>query len=107
MAKRRKCSHCKKAPALRLKELCGCCEMILDGAFPDGHRPACWPMTSVALAVGTSLKELKAAHEIDRKAGVPTDYDHRGRPILRDRAHRKAYCRAHGAVDYDGGYGDA
>ena len=102
----KKCSRCRKALALRLKALCGICELVLNGGGPDGHRPSCWPMTSIAAAVGTNPKELAAVREIDRKAGVPTDYDGRGRPILRDRAHRKRYLRAHGMHDQDGGYGD-
>lgn len=62
-------------------------------------------MVSRALGLSTD-RDLAKAREVDRKAGVPTDYDAKRRPILRDRAHRRAYMRAHGAHDNDGGYGD-
>lgn len=104
MAKRKRCTHCKKAPALRLKALCGVCEMVLDGDIPGGHAPSGWPMVSRAAAVHPN--EIPAAMEHDQKAGVPTSYDRRGRPIFTDRGHRKRYLRSWGMHDQEGTYGD-
>ena len=66
--------------------------------------PGCWPMVSEACAVHTS--QIAEATEIARKKGVPTEYDKIGRPILTDRGHRRAYNKAFGLRDNNGGFGD-
>ncbi len=40
------------------------------------------------------------------KRGVPTEFLPDGRPVMRSRAHQKAYLRAYGFRNNDGGYGD-
>ncbi len=103
MGKSKTCRRCRKAPPLRLKEVCGICELVEDGrgVVPGGHSSAVWPAKSISLAVGTNPKELAAAREIDRKAGVKTEYDAKGRPIFTDATHKKRYVKAHEAYDYD------
>ena len=63
------------------------------------------PVHSEALAVHPSLIE-EAAKDAQAK-GVPTEFDSSGRPIFRDRAHRKAYCEQYAYFDRSAGYADA
>ena len=100
--KRRKCPTCKGK--LNLIGECHLCEMFSTGATPGGHAPSGWPMVSRAAAVHPN--EIPAAMEHDQKAGVPTSYDRRGRPIFTDRGHRKRYLRSWGMHDQEGTYGD-
>jgi len=74
------------------------------GGVPGGHGLGCWPMASDAAAVHPS--RVEEARESARAKGVPTDFDQHGRPVFRDRGHRRAYLRAYGYHDRDGGYGD-
>lgn len=82
-----------------------------DKAFPDkpigefgGQLPGCWPMASEGMAVHP--EQIKDAMERDHKQGVPTNYDGEGRPVFRDRDHRKRYLRSYAVHDNNGGYGD-
>ena len=63
-----------------------------------------WPMRSDALAVHPN--QIEAAKARDAAHGIQTDYDHMGRPILRDRDHRRRMLRSFGYHDNDGGYSD-
>lgn len=62
------------------------------------------PIVSDALAVHP--RQVQEATEDAARKGVPTEFLSDGRPILRTRAHRKAYLRAYGFHDKHGGYGD-
>lgn len=83
-----------------------------DRAFPDQDlaaapgtdRPGCWPMTSEAAAVHP--KQVVEATRGAAERGVPTHFDRLGRPVFTSRAHRKAYLKAYGFRDNNGGYGD-
>ncbi len=80
-----------------------------DEAFPNkpiASEAACFfkPIESTALAVKPS--QIAEAKAIAESRGVPTDFTPDGRPILRTRAHRKAYLRSRGMFDRSGGYGD-
>ena len=87
-------------------------EEEFNAALPDkplGGAPgaqATWnkPILSDGLAVVP--KRIKEAEAKCLKHGVPTDFTTDGRPVLRTRAHRKAYLKAYGYHDNDGGYGD-
>lgn len=70
-----------------------------------GNRPWSRPLASDALAVHP--KQVKEATDDAAKKGVPTDFDSLGRPLFRDRNHRKRYCQAYGFYDRDAGYSDA
>lgn len=59
-----------------------------------------------SFAMGVNPDQVPQAMETDRKLGVPTSYTADGQPIMRDRQHRKAFLRAHGKRDNQGGYGD-
>lgn len=65
---------------------------------------ALWPIVSDAAAIHPD--QIPEAREYDRQHGVPTEYTRDGQPVFTDRAHRKAYCEAHGLYDRNGGYGD-
>jgi hypothetical protein len=56
-----------------------------------------WPMKSIAAAV--SPDQVQDAMEIDRRAGVPTEYTKHGEPIWRNPGHRKRYLKAHNLYD--------
>ena len=75
----------------------------IRGRGPD--TPAWWPKRSNALAVHPSqrLQFMKFAAE----HGVPTDFDHRGRPEFESAGHQKRYAELEGAHDFDGGYNGA
>jgi hypothetical protein len=63
-----------------------------------------WPILSDA--VGVHPDQVKEAEAHARKHGVPTDFTPDGRAVLRDKAHRKAYCELIEHYDRNGGYGD-
>jgi len=71
----------------------------------NGLTAAEWPIHSHALAVHPSQR--KEYEEFSEKHGVKTDFDEKGKPVFRTRKHRKEYCKLIGALDLDGGYGDA
>lgn len=81
-----------------------------DRLFPprpagDGSGLIGWkPVVSDALAVHPG--QVAEATEDAKRKGVPTDFLPDGRPILRSRQHRRAYLKAYGFHDNDGGYGD-
>ena len=57
------------------------------------------------LAVHPSQCDEAEAHA--KKRGVPTEFERKsGRPRFLSRAHQKAYCKAYGVHNLDGGYGD-
>lgn len=69
-----------------------------------GNRPWSRGQKSVALAVHPS--QVKEATEDATAKGVPTDFTEDGRPVFRDRDHRRRYHKAYGFYDRDAGYGD-
>jgi hypothetical protein len=40
-----------------------------------------------------------------KRVGVPTEFTPTGEPVFVSRAHQKAFVKAHGMHNYDGGYG--
>ncbi len=64
-----------------------------------------YPFASDALAEHPD--NVQAAYELSVKAGIPTQFDGDGRPILTSRAHKRDYCKLQNVFDRDGGYGDA
>jgi hypothetical protein len=64
-----------------------------------------WPMMSDAMAVHPSL--IAEAERDAAAKGVPTEFTKDGRPILRDREHRKRFMMSQGFFDRSAGYGDA
>lgn len=71
-----------------------------------GGKHPCGTYPFASSAAGVHPDEVAAMREIDKKAGVPTDYDSDGDPIMRSRVHRKNYCRVHGLHDRNAGYSD-
>lgn len=63
-----------------------------------------WPLPSLAMAVHPDQIPEYARH--DAQHGVPTAYDHTGRPVFTSRKHRKQYALSYGYHDRDGGVGD-
>ena len=75
------------------------------GADIFGGTPANgWPILSDAM--GVHPRQRQKAYEESVAKGVPTEFAHDGRAILRDRTHRAKFIKALGDHDHDGGYGD-
>lgn len=79
------------------REKCLICEMLATGETPGGTMTNGWPLKSEALAVHP--KQRAEAEADARKKGVPTEFDRAGRPVFRDRGHRKKYLKAYCVVD--------
>lgn len=73
-------------------------------AAPRAETEWARPIHSDALGVHPS--QVNAFRQAAARAGVPTDFDSKARPILRSREHRRRYLRHRGVIDGDGGYGD-
>lgn len=70
-----------------------------------GNQPACWPMTSDALAVHP--EQIPAVRARNRRHGVRgVEYNAKGQAILADRAARRDLMALEGYHDNQGGYGD-
>ena len=79
--------------------------LVEVGASTQGTNGiARWPIHSDAMGVHPS--QIPAAQQALRAAGVHTDYDREGRPILTDASHRKRHAEALGFYDRNGGYRD-
>ncbi len=76
----------------------------LNGQAPYGPPTKGWPIHSDAL--GYHPKQIPEAIAHLEKLGVPTEIDPLGRPVLRDRDHRRRVMKALHVHDNDGGYGD-
>lgn len=74
------------------------------------HRSApqtssCWPMMSDA--AGVHPEQCGKAYEESVRIGAPTRFHpETGQAIFESRGHRRAYLRAKGMFDRNGGYGD-
>lgn len=68
------------------------------------HEIARWPYASDAM--GVRPEDIPRAQAILAEHGVKTEYTETGEAIMRDKAHRKAHCRALGFWDRDAGYSD-
>lgn len=75
-----------------------------NGEIVGGMPLKGYPFVSEAMAVHPD--QIPEAREHAIKNGVPTDFDSEGRPVVRDRQHKKELCRALGYFDRDAGYGD-
>jgi hypothetical protein len=62
------------------------------------------PKLSEALAVHPD--QVPEAVEDAKRKGVPTRFEADGRPVITSRAHQKAYLKAYGFHNRDGGFGD-
>jgi hypothetical protein len=67
----------------------------------SGENPG-WPMVSTA--AGVHPDEVPKMQEIDRKAGIKTQYTADGDPIFRSPGHRKKYLKTHKLIDRSGYY---
>jgi hypothetical protein len=69
------------------------------------NTPGSWPMKSDAAGVHPS--QIREASEEMSRLGVPTRFDSdTGQAIFESRMHRRAFLRAKGMYDRNGGYGD-
>lgn len=71
---------------------------------PGGHLPACWPMTSEALACDPS--QVGEMNERNRAAGIGARYTPAGDCVIGSRGDRKKLLKREGFHDNSGGYGD-
>lgn len=63
-----------------------------SGECPFGPALTGWPIHSLALGYHHTQREEATAHLA--KLGVPTEIDPQGRPVLRNREHRRALLKA-------------
>lgn len=69
------------------------------------NTPGAWPMKSDAAGVHPS--QAGEAYEESARLGVPTRFDSEtGQAIFESRSHRRAFLRAKGMYDRNGGFGD-
>ena len=79
-------------------------EPLNEDGIPGGTQLTGWPIVSDALKVHPKRRQEAIDDAIAKH--VPTEFTPMGQPILRDRAHRRAYLKAYGFHDNSGGYGD-
>ncbi len=81
-------------------------QKLLERNRPVAGDSLCgWkPLVSDALAVHPD--QVPEATESARRHDVPVEFQPDGRPILSSRSRRKAYLKAYGFRDNQGGYGD-
>lgn len=77
---------------------------LTDGDFGGLSGKSTRPKLSEALAVHP--KQVEEATASAKAKGVPTEFTPDGRPVIRSRAHQKAYLKAYRYYNKDGGYGD-
>ena len=78
--------------------------MQVKGSQKRPARCDCWPMASYA--AGVSPDEIPEMRKIDTAAGIKTDYNSDGEPILTGPQHRKNYLELHGMYDRNAGFSD-
>jgi hypothetical protein len=71
--------------------------------FSKQRRCDTYPYASYA--VGISPDEVPAQMKLDKAAGVPTNYDKGGDPIMTSRGHRKKYLKHIGFHDRNSYFG--
>ena len=59
-----------------------------------------WPLHCETLAVNPN--QIEAQKEVDRRCGVPTEYDKIGRPIMTGMMHYRRYKRLNEVFDKSG-----
>ena len=72
--------------------------------FPGGVSPAGYPFDCYALGVHPDQRE--SAMRKCAEAGVPTEYNESGDPVIRNPGHYRAFKKQQGFFDKDAGYGD-
>lgn len=66
-----------------------------------------WQKPVVSDGMGCTPRRIKDFEELTAKHGFPTDFTtHRGRPIVKNRAHRRQLMRMLKVHDNNGGYSD-
>jgi hypothetical protein len=58
-------------------------------------------------SLGVNKRQIKAAAQSLVDAGIPTQFDKKGRCIVESRQHQVEICKHMGFVNYDGGYRDS
>lgn len=99
-------TKCKKCGGTILQTKCNICELLRVGQTFTGVEVARQNNPNKSRALKVRAKDAAKAEADARAKGVPTRFDREGHPLFESRAHQKAYCRAYGVVNHDGGYGD-
>jgi hypothetical protein len=81
-------------------------EMRRDFRDIFGKQRRCNTYPFASYAMGVSLGEVAGMVALDKKLGVPTEYNGEGDPVMRSPSHRKAYVEAHGFFDRNAGFSD-
>ena len=83
---------------------------FFDLQFPDKGADVRTELSGKRVKASDALavhpRQVEAARADAKKKGVPTEFLPDGRPIIRSRAHQKAYLKAYNFFNRDGGYGD-
>ncbi len=97
---------CEKCGGNRTPEKCNICEILEEGLAYDGVEANRMNKQKLSDALAVHPRQVKEATESAKMHGVPTDFTRDGRPLIRSRSHQKAYLKAYGFHNKDGGYGD-
>jgi len=103
--KAKRCKTCKKADALRFKDVCGCCEIIATGETPGGHATSNWPWKSKN-AAGVHTSQAEEFTAMYRKHGLTSYHEPDGTLVCSDRDQRKRTLAFRNMKDQDAGYSD-
>lgn len=105
MKRKKRCKTCKKAEALRFKEVCGLCECVTTGKTPGGHATSNWPWKSKN-AAGVHTSQVTEFNEMYKKAGLSSYHEKDGTLVCADRDQRKRTLKFRNMKDNTGSYGD-
>lgn len=88
--------------------LCDDCAFVMardfKADFGKQYHGNTYPYASTAM--GVHPEEVKHRMKFDSDMGVPTVYNDEGDPIMRNKTHRRKFCRAHGVHDRNAGHSD-
>lgn len=88
--------------------LCDVCAFVMErdyqADFGKQRVGDLYPYPSTAL--GVHPDQVAERMRFDKEAGVPTVYNDEGDPIMRNKKHRREFCRAHDVHDRNAGFGD-
>lgn len=68
----------------------------------SGHGPGGnWSRPVISDALAVHPNQVQEAEASAKKKGVPTEFLADGRPVIRSKEHKRAYCKAYGFLRRD------